>query len=168
MQARHFLIFRAALFLICGIVVLFSVGDTLLSIGGGLVLIAFSYFSLRRIKKAGDKPLYQAPVYATPNKQLQDLKRSLIILCILLPALSIWTIYDLNQLESQATDRVSLWAPVAMLYNLGGYWAAVSTIPLLTVLLLIVGLRKIASVKNDITHKEFHDNIGVTEPTEEQ
>ena len=166
MKAKNFLIIRAVIFFILGVGAFFYGDDMMLKAIVGIVLLTMSYLSLRGIKKAGEKPLYQAPVYATPNKQLQDLKRSLLILCIILPALSLWTIYDLNQLESHATDRVSLWAPLAMLYNLGGYWVAVSTLPIFTIFVLILGFRKISSVKKDIEHKEFHDNIGVTDASE--
>jgi len=70
--------------------------------------------------------------------QIASLKR---LMYLFLPAciiLSIWVIFDLNQLESGGADSVRLWAPVAFLYNQLGYWPAILFVPVLG--LAVLGL----------------------------
>ncbi len=71
-------------------------------------------------------------------EQIASLKR---LMYLFLPAciiLSIWVIFDLNQLESGGADSVRLWAPVAFLYDQLGYWPAILFVPVLG--LVVLGL----------------------------
>jgi hypothetical protein len=61
---------------------------------------------------------------------------------------SVWTYIDLKSLESGTVGSVLLWEPVSLLYNLGGFWLAVLATPLLGVLIVILGLRKIKELKD--------------------
>ncbi len=166
MEAKKILIVRAVAFFVIGIVMFFTVSNKMLGIGAGLACIAVSVYLLLRIKKDGNKPLYEAPVYATPNNELQDLKRTFLFVAISLPLLSIWIAYDLNQLESKAVDDVRILAPIAMLYNHFGYWVAVLALPAFTILLLAGGLRKITKLKADIAQEAFHENTDTTDASE--
>ncbi len=47
--------------------------------------------------------------------------------------LTAFTVSDLNDLESEAVSSVSVWAPIAFVYEHFGYWPAVLLVPALGV-----------------------------------
>ena len=63
--------------------------------------------------------------------------------------LSIWTWLNLNQLESGADEPVSLWAPIAFLYDVGGYWLALLATPFAGIFCVYVFIKKITAAGND-------------------
>jgi hypothetical protein len=55
--------------------------------------------------------------------------------------------YELVRLEYDWADRVSVWAPVAFVYNTFGFWPAVLFIPAAGLLLILFLATKLRSIK---------------------
>ncbi|MES2575348.1 MAG: hypothetical protein V4572_10425, partial [Bacteroidota bacterium] len=64
--------------------------------------------------------------------------------------LSVWIYFDLKDLESGTVEYVRLWAPIYILYNLGGFWLAVTATPLLGIIIAILFLKKIKELKYEL------------------
>jgi hypothetical protein len=100
-------------------------------------------FSFRTWRRTSSHVLVgDCPINATPQ---QLFRYYLIIMCIVIlafSALSIWVICDLNRLESHEVQSVTVWAPIAALYNAFGYWPAVLATPIFGVFIFGAGLAK--------------------------
>jgi hypothetical protein len=125
--------------------------DTFGLVFGVCILAFFSYKSytcFRDLKVVRQEDMvYAPPKDATVQEQISYFKRILILSAIAFPILSIWIYLDLNSLESGEVDSVRLWEPVAFLYNIGGYWAAILTVPVLGIIVLGTMLKKIVDLK---------------------
>ncbi len=55
--------------------------------------------------------------------------------------------YEIVRLEYGWADRVSVWAPVAFVYNTFGFWPAVLFIPTAGLLLILFLATKLRSIK---------------------
>lgn len=115
--------------------------STLFSI---IFVLIFGYLAFRKfkqIKQTGvdetitDSAQYALPEDATAEEGAGYYKRLILFLWLALGALTLITVWDLNDLEAGTTLRVSVWAPIAFLYSRFGYWVAVLSAPLLGVVL---------------------------------
>jgi hypothetical protein len=73
------------------------------------------------------------PDRAAPAEQARYHRRMLWVSAVGVPLLSFVTAYELHQLESGATDRVHIWASLALIYEHFGYWPTLISLPLLGV-----------------------------------
>jgi hypothetical protein len=64
---------------------------------------------------------------------------------------SAFMVYQLVQVEFGAAHSVTVWAPVAMMYELFGFWPAVLFVPALGLLLIAVMARKLRAIKESQT-----------------
>ncbi len=85
---------------------------------------------------------------ASVTEKLTFYKRGILLGGIAFIILSVWTLLDLNSLESGTAESVRLWGPVSFLYDLGGYWLAVLTTPIMGILVIISFASKIQELKN--------------------
>ncbi|MBK8562476.1 MAG: hypothetical protein IPN76_03800 [Saprospiraceae bacterium] len=135
--------------------IIFYVGDELdsftLIAGIGIVLfLAYKAYTCFRgeappkLTDLGEKPAETATVadHIAFHKKLIFIGGSILLF------LSIWIIHDLNKLESGEIESVRIWAPIAMLYEILGYWAAVLIMPALCLFVVFANLRKIVGLKN--------------------
>jgi hypothetical protein len=84
-------------------------------------------------KILGEQPIDKLP----PEKQTGAVLRLMLIMGLaLLPAAAI-TIYELLRLESDEVESVRVWAPIALLYDLFGFWPAVLFVPFVWGILII-------------------------------
>jgi hypothetical protein len=70
------------------------------------------------------------PRNATPQQQFRYFLIIMSIVILGFTAMSIWVICDLNRLEAHEVQAVTVWAPIAALYNAFGYWPAVLATPI--------------------------------------
>jgi membrane protein implicated in regulation of membrane protease activity len=69
------------------------------------------------------------PNTLAPRDRIAHMRRSFLLLTAALGALTAMTVRDISTLESSASNRVSLWAPVGFMYDVFGYWPAVLFAP---------------------------------------
>ena len=135
--------------------------DTFGLITGLILILIFAYKSFSNFKfstSVNEKDPVVGPLHdATTEEKISYYKKGVWIAIAAFTILSVWTIIDLNALKSGTEESVSLWGPIALLYQYGGYWLAVITTPLLGLLVVLNFLRKIkilhqleGPVKNDI------------------
>jgi len=55
--------------------------------------------------------------------------------------------FDLNDLVSGREEHVSLTEPVAFLYEHYGYWPAMLCFPIIGIIVVLLGIRKIHTLK---------------------
>lgn len=155
MKQKHYLLFYVwtyaliAVFLI--VVAIFNTPDTTGLILGGILIVALSYKSYSCFKKLKttnneDKAL-SPPANASLQEQKFYYKRMIVVFWIAIAILSIWTIMDLNELESGTVEYVGVWGPVLFCYHIGGYWLAVLATPLIGILVTLLFIKKINQLK---------------------
>lgn len=119
----------------------------------GIAFLSFlaykSYSCFKELKNAREEDRVYAPsTDSTIAEKISFYKRMLLIGVPAFIITSVWTYIDLKSLESGTVGSVLLWESVSLLYSLGGFWLAVLATPLLGVLIVILGLRKIKELKD--------------------
>ncbi len=82
-----------------------------------------------------------------PEEQIRLSKKAIWVMALVGPFLSILTYYQLNGLEHGTSHSERVWAPVAMLYNLLGFWPAVLCWPIVCAAVIRRSLRRIKEAK---------------------
>lgn len=109
-----------------------------------IIVPVIGYMAFRTFKQIAqtgdDEPLIDPTQYALPEDATAEegagyYKRLILFLWLALGALTLITVWDLNDLEAGTALSVSVWAPIAFLYSHFGYWVAVLSAPLLGVVL---------------------------------
>lgn len=113
------------------------------------LILAFGGLQLHLASRTPETAIVLPPI--NPNdlplpERARYFRRLLIMSATLIPALSLWFVYDLNQLESGAVAEISLPSPIAFLYENLGYWPAVLAMPALGVFLICVALVKLTNL----------------------
>lgn len=71
---------------------------------------------------------------------------------IMLP-LTAWVAYDMERLSSGEVEQVRVWAPVALLYDLFGYWGAVLVFPLFALATVVLTWSRLKVLKLHLAHQ---------------
>ncbi len=104
-------------------------------LGFTTLLMVIAYGDYRESRQASDKErAFQPPIDASAEQQIAYYKKFLGLTLIAFPVLSIVTIYQLHSLQS-GDDTESVWIPVALAYDWGGYWPAALCVPVAGVLI---------------------------------
>jgi hypothetical protein len=114
----------------------------------GIGLICFctirGFLTFKQIAKTREEErVWQPPTDAPAIKKVQYYKKMIWLGCVAFPALTILTVMNLNDLESGQEASVQLVAPVALLYQFGGYWIAALSVPVTGMLCILLLMRKI-------------------------
>jgi hypothetical protein len=92
-----------------------------------------------------------APAYTIDDLPLDQrartLRRMMLIVPVAFTPAAALIGYELVRLEYGWADRVSVWAPVAFVYNTFGFWPAVLFIPAAGLLLILFLATKLRSIK---------------------
>jgi hypothetical protein len=121
--------------------------------GLSFLFATMSYFCFRNARKARDEERVDAPpVGASVAEQIAYYKRFLGATLVIFPIYTVITVIQLNALESGNDQSVALWIPVSLLYNWGGYWVAILSVPLMGVLISYVWLWKIRKIREGVKH----------------
>jgi hypothetical protein len=111
-----------------------------------ILFVYLAYSHQKKMKGARKEEMaYAPPTDATVDQQIKFYKTYLIIGLVGFLLLAAITIPDINDLETKAIERVYLWAPIAFLYEHGGYWPAILSIPLAALVITLLFLRKLHS-----------------------
>ena len=125
--------------------------DTFGHVFGVCFLALFTYKSytcFKDLKVVREEDMvYAPPSDPTLDEQISYFKRVLMISVIGFPLFSVWTCFDLNRVESGEVDSVTIWGPVAFLYDIGGYWVAVFAVPILGLFVIGTMIKKISDLK---------------------
>ena len=157
MKQRTFLIWRGWAYAIVTVAsAIFIFGFNKLDTFGTVFAFAFlaftaynSYSCFRQLKHTREEDrAYVLPTDTPVSDQIIYYRRMLWTGAIAFIVLSVWILIDLNDLESGNVIHVSIWAPIAMLYNLGGYWVGILTTPILGIFTIISLYRKIRELEN--------------------
>ena len=118
-----------------------------------LFVVAFglrSAWHFRRASRlAADEPAFPDVSKMPISERAATVRRSMLVGTPGVALLSAWAAWDLRQLESGRTDHVTLWAPLSLAYDLGGYWAAVLGLPVLWVFFIAYAMRKLRREEQD-------------------
>lgn len=129
--------------------------DTFGRVAGVCMLVFFmykSFMSFQGLQVVRQEDIaFAPPTDATEQEQIIYCKKILWLSSVAFPALSIWICLDLNRLESGSTDSVSIWEPVALLYETFGYWVAVLAVPIFGIFVFLSLFKKVFGVKKPNT-----------------
>lgn len=155
MNKRHYLILRGSscALVVIGLLIalLFKKIDEFGIIFGCifipiLIYLSYSYFSkLKETEK--EEVLFVTQNNSSANEQISYFNKIAILGGIAFTILSIWTYFDLKDLESGTVEYVRLWAPISLLYDLGGFWLAVAAMPVLGIISTFLLFRKMRALK---------------------
>jgi hypothetical protein len=155
MNKRQYLLLRGWAYVLTTIILLtIFVTQKIDGIGiiFGIAILSFlsykSYSCFKELNNTSDEEQVFAPsTDSSVREKISFYKRMVLIAIPAFIILSVWTYLDLKSLESGAVAYVSLWGPISLLYNLGGYWLALLTTPVLGIIIVTLLLRKIVVTK---------------------
>jgi hypothetical protein len=112
-------------------------------------LLAYqSYSCFKKLQKTDKDDMAFVPREDSPaTEKISYFKRLAIVGGIAFAILSVWTYFDLQNLESGTVEYVKLWAPISLLYNLGGFWLATLITPILGIVIILLLLKKNTNTK---------------------
>ncbi|MGJ4789538.1 hypothetical protein [Leptospira koniambonensis] len=120
------------------------------ALGIGLLFAFFSYLKFKEVKEIREEEqAFAPPSDATVAEKIKYFKNMMYLSFVSFPFLSIVIAWDLNKLESGSVERVSIWAPVAFVYEQLGYWPGVLFVPLLGILVIFLSIKKIRQMKSE-------------------
>ncbi|HVE80184.1 MAG TPA: hypothetical protein VNA89_15065 [Gemmatimonadaceae bacterium] len=85
-----------------------------------------------------------------PREQVTHLKRWILagsVGCIALTAMTAQSLYDL---ETGVVAKTKLWFPIAMMYELFGFWAATISPLAIGALIIIAGIRRLRRAQTEV------------------
>jgi hypothetical protein len=115
----------------------------------GLFVLGFGAWSFRRHSRRG--PTAPRKTWTVDDLPLEERAAAVRRLTLLFSAAAIvgsgFTLYQLVQLELGWAQRVTVWAPIALLYDFLGFWPAVLLVPALGLLGIIGMASKLRAIK---------------------
>ena len=97
----------------------------------------------RASKLPPDQPAFPDHSKLPLDERAAMVKRAALVGTPAVALLSAWAAWDLRQLESGAVESISLWAPITLAYDFGGFWTAVLGLPALWVAFMLYGFWKL-------------------------
>jgi hypothetical protein len=159
MNKRKYLLFQAwsyvAIIVAIPTIVIIK-GDSIDTFGmvvGTIMLLYLTfraYSGFKAAKMVGSKDSYEfGPPKGTPPKEhVAYLTKLYIVAMVLLAILEIWTVSDLNEIWFEGREHVRIWAPVAFVSRVAGYWPAVLVVPAVMALLTFLYFRKVRQLRS--------------------
>jgi len=152
-DARRHLRFRGWMMMVLGAVLMFvplladadAMGWGFAGLFAGLCVALAGVNFYRARKVAPGTPIDGHPDAASPEIRRKMYVKLIWTSALAFPVLTAWTAWDLRQLEAGRQETVSVWWPLAFLYEHLGYWPTVLSLPLLGVFCIGVFVRKIKS-----------------------
>jgi MFS family permease len=104
-----------------------------------------SYKTVQTIDPEADIP--DPLAHLSDNGKIAYLYRTILIFIAACTVLSIWVWYDISALEAGEVDSISLYFPISLGYELGGFWGGVLTLPVIMLIIVGFGWKRINEVK---------------------
>jgi hypothetical protein len=157
MSKKQFLILQAgiysALAVVILIVLLTGVHDKLGFILGIPILSLMAYrafLCIKHLKTVREEDRAFAPATdASVTEQVAYYKMLLLLSIPTFAVLSAWSYKSLHKLEIGTAQSVKVWAPISFLYEVGGFWLAVLTTPIVGIMVILSLWKKFREIKND-------------------
>jgi hypothetical protein len=126
--------------------------QTVALLGGlGVAFLGYGAFALRRqLKQDPTTPVYTVDDLPAAEGARQT-RRIMWLLGTILTFGSAFMAYQLAQVEFGGAPSATVWGPVALMYELFGFWPAVLLVPVLGVLILFSLARKLRALKEGQT-----------------
>jgi hypothetical protein len=119
----------------------------LILVGLGAALVAWGAFSAwRHSREAPDMHVHTIDDLP-PDQRVRALRRLMWIIPIGFTPATALIAYELAQVDYGGARSVSVWAPVAFLFNALGFWPAVLSIPAAGLLLILALAWKLRNVR---------------------
>jgi hypothetical protein len=113
----------------------------------GLAFFGWGAFSLWRHSRQDPAATVYTVDDLPPDQRVRTLRRLMLIVPVAFTPAAGLVGYELLRLEYGWVDRVSVWAPIAFVYNNWGFWPAVLLIPAVGLLLVMVLATKLRSIR---------------------
>ena len=114
----------------------FAPSENMSPVVNTIAVSAIAMFGVLQVwlaRRTNPSDVARVPEYLDPNRldrlppgdRARVLRRYLLLAPVAFPLTSAMTAWEIARLESGAAERVTLWAPLAFLYDQFGYWPAV-------------------------------------------
>src|SRR5262245_1361814 len=88
-----------------------------------------------------------------PAEGARQTRIAMAVIAVIAIAVSALMVYQLAQLEFGMAQSVTVWAPVAMMYEFFGFWPAVLFVPVLGIVVVFSMGRKLQAIKEGQTRR---------------
>jgi hypothetical protein len=120
----------------------------------GLGLVAWGAFSFWRHSRRNPTAPVATIDDLPPDQRVRALRRQMWLVAIAFTPATALMAYELAQVEYGWARSVSVWAPVAFVYNALGFWPAVLFVPAVGLLIVLALAWKLRTVR------ESHPSLG--------
>ena len=115
------------------------------------LLFFIAIYNFRQYKKSHpDSKVYENIAAAPANLQVKYFKKIMFLSYVAFPAMSAFTAWELNNLESGNAETVQLWFPLGLIYGHMGYWPAVLSPICLGIICVVIFNWKITKVSQEL------------------
>jgi hypothetical protein len=113
----------------------------------GVLGLGYGAFALRRHSQQDPTAPIQTVDDLPPAEGARQTRNGIWVIGIITVLGTAFMVYQLAQVEFGTARSVTVWAPVAMMYEFFGFWPAVLFVPALGLLLIAVMARKLRAIK---------------------
>jgi hypothetical protein len=113
----------------------------------GVAGLGYGAFALRRQLKQDPTMPIQTVDDLPPAEGARQTRRGIWVIAIIAVLGTAFMAYQLVQVEFGTERNVTVWAPVAMMYQFFGFWPAVLFVPALGLFIIAVMARKLRTIK---------------------
>ncbi len=117
----------------------------------GVVGIGYGAFALRRHTQQDPTAPIQTVDDLPPAEGARQTRNGMWVIAIVTVLGTAFMVYQLAQVEFGTARSVTVWGPVAMMYEFFGFWPAVLLVPALGLLLIAAMARKLRAIKEGQT-----------------
>ena len=126
-----------------------SFGCVFLFALAGFCLI-LGVLNLRQAQRTSPLDIFTViPDHAPKSEQVRHFRRVLWLSIVAYPILTMWTVHDLNRLESGPAENVWILGPIAAVYEWFGYWPAVMAVPALGLFCICVMIHRLRALRHN-------------------
>lgn len=117
----------------------------------GIVGIGYGAYALRQRSRQNPTAPIQTVDDLPPAEGARQTRNGMWVIAVITVLGTAFMVYQLVQVEFGAARSVTVWGPVAMMYELFGFWPAVLLVPALGLLLIAVMAWKLRAIKESQT-----------------
>jgi len=128
------------------------------------VFLAYAGFHWFKHKNTPEDAVFYDITKQPPEEQIRMSTRAIWSSVLLGPLLSLWTYHQLIALETGSQQTATVWGPVALLYDLLGFWPAVLCWPVLCAFIVGLSFFRIEKAKSMLSSKEPNQPPHPTRP----
>ncbi|HEY7549028.1 MAG TPA: hypothetical protein VH913_05860 [Hyphomicrobiaceae bacterium] len=119
--------------------------------GIGVLGLGYGAFALWRHRQQDPTTPVQTVDDLPPAEGARQTRRAMWIIAVIAVLGTAFMAYQLVQVEFGTERSVTVWGPVAMMYEVFGFWPAVLFVPVLGIVILFSMARKLRAIKEGQT-----------------